>query len=123
VVGETWDGMINDINGFHVKEQHVWNALDSAHGGTIDEGNVGGGTGMGLYGFKGGSGTASRVFTIDSTKYTVGVFVQANFGGRNELTVAGIPVGREIKGYQMVMHQPKRKDGSIIVIVATDAPL
>ena len=123
VVGETWDGMINDINGFHVKEQHVWNALDSAHGGTIDEGNVGGGTGMGLYGFKGGSGTASRVFTIDSIKYTLGVFVQANFGGRNELTVAGIPVGREIKGYQMVMHQPKRKDGSIIVIVATDAPL
>jgi L-aminopeptidase/D-esterase-like protein len=65
VVAETWDGMLNDINGFHVKEQHVWNALDSSHGGSIREGNVGGGTGMGLYGFKGGNGTASRVFTID----------------------------------------------------------
>jgi L-aminopeptidase/D-esterase-like protein len=123
VVAETWDGMLNDINGYHVTEQHVWNALDSAGGGTVAEGNVGGGTGMGLYGFKGGNGTASRVFTIDGIKYTLGVFVQANFGGRNELTIAGIPVGREIKGHEMIMHVPKRKDGSIIVIVATDAPL
>lgn len=123
VVGETWDGMLNDINGFHVKERHVWNALDSAKGGKIAEGNIGGGTGMGLYGFKGGNGTASRVFTIDGVQYTLGVFLQANFGGKHELTVAGIPVGREIKGYDMIMHQPKRKDGSVIVIVATDAPL
>lgn len=124
IVGETWDGMLNDINGFHVTKEHVWQALDSARGGRIAEGNVGGGTGMALYGFKGGSGTASRTFRIDSaSKYTLGVFVQANFGGRRELTIAGVPVGKEIKGAQEIMHNPKRKDGSIIVIVATDAPL
>ncbi|HEY6504377.1 MAG TPA: P1 family peptidase [Chitinophagaceae bacterium] len=123
VVGETWDGMLNDINGFHVKKEHVWQALDSAKGGMIAEGNAGGGTGMALYGFKGGSGTASRTFVIDSTLYTLGVFVQANFGGRNELTVAGVPVGKEIKDLNAVLHDPKRKDGSIIAIVATDAPL
>lgn len=123
VVAETWDGMLNDINGYHVKEEHVWQALDNAASGKIAEGNVGGGTGMGLYGFKGGSGTASRVFTIDSVQYTLGVFVQANFGGRNELMIAGVPVGREIQDLKPVMHIPKRKDGSIIVIVATDAPL
>lgn len=123
VVGETWDGMLNDINGYHVKKEHVWQALDSAKAGKIAEGNVGGGTGMALYLFKGGSGTASRTFKIDSTTYTLGVFVQANFGGRNELTIAGVPVGKEIKDLQPVVHDPKRKDGSIIVIVATDAPL
>ncbi|MBL7743507.1 MAG: P1 family peptidase [Chitinophagaceae bacterium] len=123
VVGETWDGMLNDINGFHVKQEHVLRALDSAKGGKIAEGNVGGGTGMALYGFKGGSGTASRKFMIDSVQYTLGVFVQANFGGRNELTIAGVPVGKEIKDLFPVLHDPKRKDGSIIVIVATDAPL
>jgi D-aminopeptidase len=122
-VGETWDGMMNDINGYHVKKEHVWDALDSAAGGKIREGNVGGGTGMACYGFKGGSGTASRKFKIDSAEYTLGVFVQANFGGRNELTIAGIPVGREITGHNMILNAPKRKDGSIIVIVATDAPL
>ncbi len=123
IVAETWDGMLNDINGFHVKKEHVWQALDSAAGGSIREGNVGGGTGMALYGFKGGSGTASRVFTIDSVQYTLGVFVQANFGGRNELTVAGVPVGREIKDKQPILNNVKRKDGSIIAIVATNAPL
>ncbi|HYK55259.1 MAG TPA: P1 family peptidase [Flavisolibacter sp.] len=123
IVAETWDGMLNDINGFHVKKEHVWQALDSAAGGRIKEGNVGGGTGMALYGFKGGSGTASRVFTIDSAQYTLGVFVQANFGGRNELTVAGVPVGREIKDKQPILNNVKRKDGSIIAIVATNAPL
>ncbi len=123
VVGETWDGMLNDINGRHVKPEHVWEALEKAKGGPVQEGNVGGGTGMALYGFKGGSGTASRKFTIDSTTYTLGVFVQANFGGREELVVAGVPVGREITDKQPVMHNLKRKDGSIIAIVATDAPL
>ena len=78
IVGETWDGMLNNINGYHVKKEHVWHALDSASSGIVKEGNVGGGTGMACYGFKGGSGTASRVFTIDSVQYTLGVFVQAN---------------------------------------------
>jgi len=123
IVGETWDGMLNDINGYHVKQTDVWEALDSARGGRIKEGNVGGGTGMALYGFKGGSGTPSRLFTIDSVQYTLGVFVQANFGGIKELTIAGVPVGNEITDKEAVVHEEKRKDGSIIVIVATDAPL
>lgn len=123
VVAETWDGMLNDINGFHVQKEHVWQALDSAKSGLIAEGNVGGGTGMALYGFKGGSGTASRTFKIDTVQYTLGVFVQANFGGRNELTIAGVPVGKEITDLKPILHNPKRKDGSIIAIVATDAPL
>lgn len=123
VVGETWDGLLNDINGYHVKPEHVWQALDSAKGGPIREGNVGGGTGMACYGFKGGSGTASRVFTVDSATFTLGVFVQANFGGRNELTIAGVPVGNEITEKKAVIDRTKRRDGSIIVIVATDAPL
>jgi len=123
VVAETWDGMLNDINGFHVQKEHVWQALDSAKSGLIAEGNVGGGTGMALYGFKGGSGTASRTFKIDTVQYTLGVFVQANFGGRNELTIAGVPVGKEFTDLKPILHNPKRKDGSIIAIVATDAPL
>lgn len=123
VVGETWDGMLNDINGFHVNKEHVWQALDSATSGKIKEGNVGGGTGMACYGFKGGSGTASRVFTIDSIPYTLGVFVQANFGRRNELMIAGVPVGTEIPEKKAITNETKRKDGSIIVIVATNAPL
>jgi D-aminopeptidase len=123
VVGETWDGMLNDINGFHVKKEHVWQALDSASTGKIKEGNVGGGTGMICYWFKGGSGTASRVFTIDSVKYTLGVFVQANFGTRNDLMVSGVPVGKEIHDLEPIENQVNRKDGSIIVVVATDAPL
>jgi L-aminopeptidase/D-esterase-like protein len=123
VTGETWDGALNDINGFHVKKEHVFEALDKAGGGKIAEGNVGGGTGMALYSFKGGSGTASRVFTIDSVQYTLGVFVQANFGRRDELTVAGVPVGKEIQDLQPIVNREKRKDGSIIAIVATNAPL
>jgi D-aminopeptidase len=123
VVAETWDGILNDINGFHISKEHVWQALDSAKGGRIAEGNTGGGTGMILYEFKGGSGTASRIFTIDSVQYTLGVFVQANFGRRNELTVAGVPVGKEITDLEPIIEESKRKDGSIIVIVATDAPL
>ncbi len=123
IVGETWDGILNDTYAFHVTQEHVWSALDSAHGGAIAEGNVGGGTGMMLYDFKGGSGTSSRRFTIDSTSYTVGVFVQANFGARNELTIAGVPVGREIRDLLPIEHNPKKKDGSMIGIVVTDAPL
>lgn len=123
VVAETWDGMLNDINGFHVKKEHVWQALESASTGKIKEGNVGGGTGMICYWFKGGSGTASRIFTIDSVQYTLGVFVQANFGTRKDLVVAGVPVGKEIQDMEPIENQVNRKDGSIIVIVATDAPL
>jgi D-aminopeptidase len=123
VVGETWDGVLNDINGFHITKENVWQALDSAEGGRIAEGNVGGGTGMILYEFKGGSGTASRIFKIDSLQYTLGVFVQANFGRRNELTITGVPVGKEIPDLEPIIDESKRKDGSIIVIVATDAPL
>ncbi|NIJ52665.1 DmpA family aminopeptidase [Dyadobacter arcticus] len=123
IVGETWDGMLNDINGHHVKQADVWDALDNATGGKVKEGNVGGGTGMALYEFKGGSGTSSRVFTIDSVQYTLGVFVQANFGGRKDLTISGVPVGKEITDKEPVVNEEKRKDGSIIAIVATDAPL
>ncbi|MES2777767.1 MAG: P1 family peptidase [Bacteroidota bacterium] len=123
VVGETWDGMLNDINGFHVKKEHVWQALDSAATGTIKEGNVGGGTGMICYWFKGGSGSASRIFTIDSVQYTLGVFVQANFGTRKDLVISGVPVGKQIQDLEPIENQVNRKDGSIIVVVATDAPL
>lgn len=123
VVAETWDGMLNDINGFHVKKEHVWEALESASTGKIKEGNVGGGTGMICYWFKGGNGTASRVFTIDSVQYTLGVFVQANFGTRKDLVVSGVPVGKEIQDLEPIENAVNRKDGSIIVIVATDAPL
>ena len=92
VVAETWDGTLNDINGFHVNKEHVWEALDSSSGGKVLEGNVGGGTGMVCYEFKGGSGTSSRVFTIDSVQYTLGVFVQANFGRRSDLMIRGFPI-------------------------------
>lgn len=123
IVAETWDGLLNDINGFHVKKEHVWEALENAKDGPVQEGNVGGGTGMALYHFKGGNGTASRTFTIDGKTYTLGVFIQANFGGRNDLMISGVPVGKEIKDYKPIFNNPKRKDGSAIVIVATDAPL
>ncbi len=123
VVGETWDGLLNDINGFHVKDHHVRSALENAKSGSIEEGNVGGGTGMMLYEFKGGTGTASRVVTINDKNYTLGVLVQANFGRRQELLVRGVPVGKEIISHMPVYKVPGRKDGSIIAIVATDAPL
>src|SRR2546421_9170605 len=108
LVAETWDGWLNDINGFHVKPEDVWHALDTAHGGAIEEGSVGGGTGMICYEFKGGNGTASRVVSVAvagganpavqkvSRAYTVGVFLQANFGRRPQLIIAGVPVGKEI---------------------------
>ena len=130
LVAETWDGWLNDTNGFHVKPENVSHALDSAHGGAIEEGSVGGGTGMICYEFKGGSGTASRKIDIKAGKdkpaqragaartYTVGVFVQANFGRRPLLTIAGVPVGKEIPGSVY-----KEDTGSCIAVVATDAPL
>ncbi|MGC8724822.1 MAG: P1 family peptidase [Acidobacteriota bacterium] len=123
IVGETWDGLLNDIDGFHVTKEDVWEALKEAHGGAVAEGDVGGGTGMALYEFKGGSGTASRVFKIGTTQYTLGVFVQANFGRRDELTVAGVPVGKEIRDDMPVLAPGERKDGSCIAVVITDAPL
>jgi D-aminopeptidase len=117
VVAETWDGFLNDINGFHVREEHVFAALDRAADGPVAEGNVGGGTGMVCHGFKGGTGTSSR----RTDEWTVGVLVQANHGGRRRLSIDGVPVGREL-GADCVPG-PTRPDGSIIVIVATDAPL
>src|SRR5438876_5939533 len=123
VVAETWDGWLNDVNGFHVKPEDVWNALESAHGGAIEEGSVGGGTGMICYEFKGGTGTASRVIEIKDKSglarpYTIGALVQANCGRRPQLTIAGILVGKEIPG-----EVYKEESGSIIIVIATDAPL
>lgn len=128
IVAETWDGRLNDIRGLHVKRQHVFEALDSAAAGPVAEGNVGGGTGMVAYGFKGGIGTASRRPTADEGSYTVGVLVQANFGTRDQLLIQGVPVGRELAkvglpevrtaGLPNLDHE-----GSIIVVIATDAPL
>jgi len=127
VVAETWDGWLNDINGFHIKPEDVWHALDSAHGGALEEGSVGGGTGMVCYEFKGGNGTASRKLEIrpeggnknsSPQSFIVGVFLQANFGRRPQLTIAGVPVGKEIPG-----DVYKQESGSCIAVVATDAPL
>jgi D-aminopeptidase len=127
VVAETWDGWLNDVNGFHVKREDVWHALDSAHGGALEEGSVGGGTGMICYEFKGGNGTASRKVDIkpegagkntSPQSFIVGVFLQANFGRRPQLTIAGVSVGKEIPG-----DVYKQESGSCIAVVATDAPL
>jgi len=129
VVAETYDGFLNDIYGFHVKEENVLEAIKNASGGKIEEGNVGGGTGMMCLGFKGGTGTSSRVLSIKDSIYTVGVLVQSNFGAKRNLTIAGVPVGIELKdtlNYEFkAPPQSSRQegDGSIIVIVATDAPL
>jgi len=127
VVGETWDGWLNDLNGFHVKPEHAYEALNSARGGPVQEGGVGGGTGMITYEFKGGIGTASRVVHDESGDYTVGVLVQSNFGSRYQLTVAGTPVGKEIPelpAYAALKRNTSDRDlGSIIAVVATDAPL
>jgi D-aminopeptidase len=144
VVAETYDGGLNDINGFHVKPSHVTSALDDASGAAVTEGNVGGGTGMTCLGFKGGIGTASRVLATNAGGYTVGVLVQCNFGARQDLRVAGVPIGEEITelrpcvalddpnvrpktprcGKEPNQSVPRDEDqGSIIVVVATDAPL
>jgi L-aminopeptidase/D-esterase-like protein len=128
VVAETWDGALNDINGFHVKPEHVFAALDGATRGAVTEGNVGGGTGMICYQFKCGTGTASRKLDANAGGHTVGVLVQANHGRRSELRIAGVPVGAEIP--VAPARRPGAEDpaadrelGSIIIVVATDAPL
>ena len=127
VVAETYDGFLNDIYGFHVKEENAYEALDNAKSGLLKEGNVGGGTGMMCLGFKGGTGTSSRIVKIMDSTYTVGVLVQSNFGGKRNFTIAGVPIGKELKdtlNYEFKAppsYQPG--DGSIIVVLATDAPL
>ena len=145
VVAETYDGGLNDINGFHVKPEHVIAALDGARSGAVAEGNVGGGTGMVCHGFKGGIGTASRVLPAEQGGYTVGVLVQCNYGARRELRIAGVPVGQEITdllpciasddpalapGARRCGGADRPADGevdggqgSIIIVIATDAPL
>ncbi len=148
VAAETWDGVLNDINGFHVKPEHVREALDGARGGAVAEGNVGGGTGMVCLGFKGGIGTASRTLPAAQGGYTVGVLVQCNFGLQRNLMIAGVPVGQEITDLPICATAevppgtpgerersrcgvPAGRDdagertelGSIIAVVATDAPL
>src|SRR6201996_9215287 len=126
VVAETWDGYLNDINGFHVQQSDVFSALNSAQGGPVPEGNVGGGTGMVCYGFKGGDGSASRLLPAEAGGYTVGVLVQCNCGRRPQLTIAGVPVGRLIPaapGKAMLEPELRGDVGSIIIVVATDAPL
>jgi D-aminopeptidase len=128
VVAETYDGDMNDIYGFHVKESNAYEALDSAKSGYVKEGNVGGGTGMMCLGFKGGTGTSSRVVKIKDSSYTVGVLVQSNFGAKKNLTIAGVPIGNELidtMNYE-IKAPPSFRDegsGSIIVVVATNAPL
>ena len=126
VVAETWDGWLNDTNGFHVKPEHAFHAIDTAASGPVQEGSVGGGTGMICNSFKGGIGTSSRRFTIKGAgEYTVGVLAQCNYGTKNNLRIAGVPVGREIDApmpYSETRFENQDR-GSIIVIVATDAPL
>lgn len=126
VVAETYDGFLSDTRVQHVTRQHVWAALDAAAGGAVAEGCVGGGTGMLLFGFKGGIGTSSRVVDISGSDYTVGVLVQGNTGAREDLLVDGVPVGLEIEDVMPergVLTAPGPGDGSIIVVIATDAPL
>jgi len=125
VVAETWDGWLNDINGFHVKPEDAFHAIDTAHGGPVEEGNVGGGTGMICNEFKGGTGTSSRRVEVKGVSYTLGVLVQCNYGRRQNLRVAGVPVGLEIPedpAYASASFADAER-GSIIVVVATDAPL
>ena len=133
LVAETWDGFLNDINGFHVRREHVFAALDDASGGPVAEGSVGGGTGMRTFGFKAGIGTSSRVVEAAGEEYAVGVLVQSNFGRRPQMRIAGAPVGREIP--DLLPERPNEddaadaadtaagRDGSIIIVAATDAPL
>ena len=128
VVAETYDGFLNDIYGFHVEEKHAYEALNTAKTGLLQEGNVGGGTGMMCLGFKGGTGTSSREIRINDSTYTIGVLVQANFGAKRNLSIAGVHVGRELKdtlNYEFKAAPSYRQDGdgSIIVVVATDAPV
>ena len=133
VVAETWDGFLNDINGGHVTPEMAMTTLDAATGGPVAEGSVGGGTGMNCYGFKGGSGTASRLVDHAGDPYVVAAFVQANFGSREELTIAGVPLGHELGADDPMMESDwlevdRRRGGvsgagSVIVVIATDAPM
>ncbi len=126
VVGETWDGTLNDIDGFHVTKEHVYQAIDTAAEGPVAEGNVGGGTGMICYEFKGGIGTSSRRLTAAGGGFTVGVLLQANFGRRSTLMIGGVPVGVEIpKPRRSADAEPRAmgREGSVIVVIATDAPI
>jgi L-aminopeptidase/D-esterase-like protein len=125
VAAETWDGYLNDINGHHVTEETVVGALQAARSGPVEEGSVGGGTGMNCYQFKGGSGTASRLVPFAGQDYAVGVFVQANFGSRHELTLAGIPLGEDLAADNPMadLSDAPPGAGSVIAVVATDAPL
>jgi len=125
IVAETWDGSLNDINGFHVTKEHAFAALDSARGGPVREGNVGGGTGMICNQFKGGIGTASRRLSADrgGGGYTIGVLVQCNYGSRARLSIAGVPVGQEIPDLLPTRDTMPSERGSIIIVIATDAPL
>lgn len=123
VVAETYDGFLNDIVGQHVTREHVFAALDSATSGPVTEGCVGGGTGMSLFGFKGGVGTASRMVTFDGREYHIGVQVQGNFGSRADLLIDGVRVGEEITDLLMERGELHAKEGSIIVVIGTDLPL
>ena len=123
VVAETYDGVCNDICGLHVTEAHALAALRGATPGPVAEGNVGGGTGMATYEFKGGTGTSSRRFTVNGHDYTIGVLVQSNFGKRSELSVLGVPVGKHITEHAIFSDHSLPEQGSIIVIIATDLPL
>ncbi|ETI68971.1 DmpA family aminopeptidase [Neobacillus vireti] len=119
VIAETYDGVLNDINGQHITEEHVLSAIDGAHPGPVSEGNVGGGTGMICYEFKGGTGTSSRVVTINGQQHHIGVLVQANFGLREWLTIIGVPVGKHMSNGKLLENE----QGSIIVIIGTDIPM
>jgi L-aminopeptidase/D-esterase-like protein len=123
LVAETWDGFLNDINGFHVKKEHVFEVLEHAAGGAVAEGNVGGGTGMVVHQFKGGIGTSSRLLREEQGAYTVGVLVQANYGRRDLLRIAGAPVGQEITDLLPSKGHQGDGAGSIIIVIGTDAPL
>jgi D-aminopeptidase len=130
VVGETWDGFLNDVNGMHVEKEHVLQALDSASSGMVTEGSVGGGTGMVCYEFKGGIGTSSRVISLNGRQFCVAVLVQANYGRRHQLIVDGVPVGEEIPVTEVAGRTDLKEtgfapphEGSIITIIATDVPL
>ena len=125
VVAETWDGHLSDINGFHVKPAHAVAAIENAQGGAVPEGNVGGGSGMVCHEFKCGIGTASRTVSVDKRAYTVGALVQANYGLRDSLRIAGVPVGQYLRNDRVYSESmPKPADtGSIIIVLATDAPL
>lgn len=123
VVAETLDSNLNDIWGYHVKDEHVFDALNGASNGPVAEGNVGGGTGMVAYRFKGGIGTSSRVITVGEQTFTVGVLLQANHGGRNNLRIAGVPVGNEIPDLMPSREPLSEPKSSLVIIIGTDAPL